>query len=279
MRLASFLALLLFLKGCASQPIHREAVACESPQVLYVVRHGGHAGVVVSRGDLVELLPSLARDIGHEGYVEIGWGEERFYQAGTGTLGLALRAILWPNSSVLQVVPFTGPPHSHFPQSEVVEVRVEKAGYAAALAFIAGSFTPTPDGGVARLGPSQYGNGWFYRAQGSFHAFNTCNTWVARAIEKTGYPVSSTLTLTAEGLLSQLRDGANRCDPSRALGRTPPFGRATRAQSGKSAWILRSSGRITTPFSVKSALTSSAGVMSKAGLATLTPSGAQRMPA
>jgi hypothetical protein len=45
--------------------------------------------------------------------------------------------------------------------------------------------------------------------------FNTCNTWVAKAIEKTGYPVSSTLTLTAESLLSQLRDGddgGNRCD-------------------------------------------------------------------
>src|SRR5712691_8133007 len=215
MRLASFLLLLFILKACASQTTHREAAACESLQVLYVVRHGGHAGIVVSRGDLVKLLPALARDIGHEGYVEIGWGEERFYQAGTATLGLALRAILWPNSSVLQVVPFTGPPHSYFPRSEVVEVRVEKEGYAAALEFIAGSCTRMPDGGVARLGPSQYGNGWFYRAQGSFHAFNTCNTWLARAIEKTGYPVSSTLTLTAEGLLSQLRGGGDRCDPVR----------------------------------------------------------------
>lgn len=216
MRLASFLALLFFLKGCASQPIDREAPACRPLQALYVVSHGWHTGIVVKRDDLVKLLPPLAGDIGNEGYAEIGWGEERFYQAGTGTPGLALRAVLWPNSSVLQVVPFTGPPHRHFPQSEVIEVRVEKAGYAAALAFIAGSFTRTPDRGVARLGPSQYGNGWFYRAQGSFHAFNTCNTWVARAIEKTGYPVSSTLTLTAEGLLSQLRgggDGANRCDP------------------------------------------------------------------
>jgi len=145
--------------------------------------------------------------------VEIGWGEERFYQAGTGTLGLALRAVLWRNSSVLHLVAFAGPPGSHFTQSEVVEVRVDEAGYAAALAFIAESFTRTPDKGVVRLGPSLYGSGWFYRAQGSFHLFANCNTWVARAIVKAGYPLSSTLTLTAEDLLSQLRDGANRCDP------------------------------------------------------------------
>ena len=43
--------------------------------------------------------------------------------------------------------------------------------------------------------------------------------------------------------------------------------------------ILRASGRVTTPFSVTRPFTSSAGVISKAGLATLTPSGAQRTPA
>jgi len=38
---------------------------------------------------------------------------------------------------------------------------------------------------------------------------------VAKAIEKTGHPISSTLTLTTESLLAQLRDGGdggNRCD-------------------------------------------------------------------
>ena len=216
MRIACFLALVFSLEGCASQPVYREAEAsCASLRVLYVVRHEGHTGIVVKRDDLVRLLPPLAADIGREGYVEIGWGEERYYQAGTGTWGLALRAVLWPNSSVLQLVAFEGPPGSHFTQNEVVELQVAEAGYGAALAFIADTFTRAPDRGVVRLGPSLYGSGWFYRAEGSFHLFNTCNTWVAKAIEKTGYPVSSTLTLTAESLLSQLRGGGEgraRCD-------------------------------------------------------------------
>jgi uncharacterized protein (TIGR02117 family) len=216
MRITFFLALLLLLKGCAARSVHQETPAtCRS---LYVVSHGWHTGIVVNRGDLAGLLPALAGDINHGEYVEIGWGEERFYQAGEGTVGLALRAVLWPNPSVLHVVPFASPPRSYFSRSEVVEVWVEEAGYRAALAFIAGSFTRAPDGGVFRLGPSLYGKGRFYRAQGSFHAFNTCNTWVAEAIEKTGYPVWSTMTLTAESLLAQLRDGAggkDRCAPAR----------------------------------------------------------------
>ena len=216
MRIDRFLAIAFLLNGCSSVPVERESRAgCESPRALYVVSHGWHTGIIVGRNDLVRLLPPLSRDFGHDGYVEVGWGDELFYRSGTGTPGLALRALFWSTSSVLHVVPFAGPPRDYFQKSEIVEVWVDQAGYAAALAFIAESFTRAPDGGVLRLGPSLYGGGGFYRAEGSFGAFNTCNTWVARALERAGTTVSST-TLTAEGLLSQLRAGdGGRCDPAR----------------------------------------------------------------
>jgi uncharacterized protein (TIGR02117 family) len=214
MRVAVFVALGFFLQGCGSQPVGREsAESCRLPRTLYVVGHGKHTGIVVNRVDLVALLPSLAKDIGHDGYVEIGWGEERYYQAGTGTLSLALRAALWPNTSVLQLVAFPGLPGSHFTQAEIVELPVDEAGYAAALAFVAGTFTRAPDGVPIRLGPALYGEGWFYRAEGSFHLFNNCNSWVAKAIEATGAPVSSAPVLTAGGLLGQFRESASRCKP------------------------------------------------------------------
>jgi uncharacterized protein (TIGR02117 family) len=175
------------LDGCAQQPISNDAsAACQSPRPVFVVRHGWHAGIVVERKDLVALVPSLAADIGEEGPVEIGWGEERFYQARETTVGMALRAVLQPNPSVLQVVPLPRPAREYFPQSELAELRVEEAGYRALAAFVAESFTRTPAGEPIRLSPSLYGNGWFYRAEGSFHAFNTCNTWVATAMEKAG---------------------------------------------------------------------------------------------
>jgi uncharacterized protein (TIGR02117 family) len=169
------LLLAVLLSACAQQPIR----PCEPTRTLYVVSHGWHSGIVVERGDLVSRLPRLG--IGKEGYVEVGWGEERFYPARETTVGMKLRAALWPNASVLQVVPFVGPPRRYFANSEVVEVRTDDAGYAAALAFIAASFKPD----LQRVGPSLYGEGWFYRAEGSFHLFNTCNTWVASVLEGT----------------------------------------------------------------------------------------------
>jgi hypothetical protein len=91
--------------------------------------------------------------------------------------------------------------------SEVVEVSVPQTGYEKLLAFVAGSFGRTAGNGVIKLGPGLYGNSWFYRAEGDFSTFSTCNTWVAKSIETTGFPISGNTTITAEGLLSQLREG------------------------------------------------------------------------
>jgi uncharacterized protein (TIGR02117 family) len=175
------------LHGCALQPTSLDApMACRSPRALVLVSHGWHTGIVLERKDLVRLVPALARDIGQEGLVEIGWGEERFYQARQTSVGMALRALLQPNPSVLQVVPFPGPAREYFKHSELTEIRLEEERYGALVAFVAATFTRTPAQGVIPLSPSLYGSGWFYRAEGSFHAFNTCNTWVAKALAETG---------------------------------------------------------------------------------------------
>jgi uncharacterized protein (TIGR02117 family) len=213
MRIAYLLALALLVEGCVSQPADPNAEACRSLKTLHIVGHGKHTGVVVKRADLVTLLPALAGDIGRDGYVEIGWGEERYYQAGTGTVSLALRAAFWPNTSVLQLVAFQGPPGSHFTQAEVVELRFDDAGYAAALAAIAATFARGLDGEPVRLGPALYGEGRFYRAEGTFYLFNNCNNWVAKTIEAAGFPASVLPTLTAGQLLARAREGASRCQP------------------------------------------------------------------
>jgi uncharacterized protein (TIGR02117 family) len=161
----------LVLSACA--PLR----PCEPTRTLYVVSHGWHSGIVVEREELARRLPAV--QLGNERYVEIGWGEERFYQARETTIGMALRAVLQPNPSVVQVVPVAGTPRSYFTGSEISEVRTDDARYDAALSRIAATFKP----GLERLGPSLYGDGAFYRAEGSFHLFNTCNTWVAGVLK------------------------------------------------------------------------------------------------
>ncbi len=185
-------------------------IDCET---IYVVSHGWHSGIILNRSDLIALVPSLTESLREEEFVEIGWGDERFYQAQTVTPGMAVRAAFWPTSTVLHVVAFRGPPSSYFSGHEVVELPTSKAEYRELVAFVAASFARTSHGAVIRFGPGLYGDSWFYSAEGAFSVWNNCNTWVAKAIEKTGYPISGRRTVTAQGLFSQLQGNSEmECD-------------------------------------------------------------------
>ena len=205
MRLGLFLVFALLLEGCARDAFRDPpAASCKSTHRVHIVGHGWHAGLVVKRVDLVERIPSLAADFAPAEHLEIGWGDEAFYRAERGTLALALGALFDSASSALQVVAFSGSPRAHFPQGEHVELCADERSYRAVLDYVANTFVRGADGRVARLARSQYGDGWFYRAEGHFSVRNTCNTWVAKALAYAGYPVSRSL-VRSEALLAELR--------------------------------------------------------------------------
>jgi len=201
-----------FLGACVASPINSEIIdECEALEsgTFYIVNHGLHTGIAVKRTDLTEIVPSLENDLQSGEYLEVGWGDERFYQAQTVTPGMAIQAMLWPTESVLHVVGIPDTPQRYFPKNEILEISVHQPGYEKLLGYIADTFDRTSDGHITRLGPGLYGNSHFYRATGSFHTFNTCNTWVAKVIETSGYPITSDGIIRAENLLSQLRRGVD----------------------------------------------------------------------
>lgn len=207
MRHVSLLVSMSLLSSCTPTAVeHSVGPACAPKEYFYVVSHGWHAGIVVRRLDLLNFVPSLEKDFTSGEYLEIGWGDEQFYRAQTPTAGLAIRAVLWPTPTVIHVVAVPESPRIQFPESEVIEIWLPRAGYEQLLAYVAESFSTTPDQNIVGLGPGRYDDGWFYRAEGTFHAFNTCNTWVAKAIGRTGYPMRDQTVITVEPLLSQLRD-------------------------------------------------------------------------
>ncbi len=207
--LLPFLFLLSFLTGCRTAPTEPPtAIECKTPRAFYVVSHGWHTGIVVDRKEVIEAVPQLESGFDKGRYIEIGWGDEQFYRAQAVKPTLALRALLWPTSTVFHIVGVPDAPRRYFSGSEVVEVSVPQAGYEKLLAFLAQGFHRTSGNDVVKLGKGLYGNSRFYRAEGNFHVFNTCNTWVAKAIKETGYPIS-TATITVKGLMTQLRPDIN----------------------------------------------------------------------
>ena len=197
--------MIVFFPGCAAHEVPpRNDLGETHRKVFQVVKHGWHVGIVVDQEEMASRVPLLGKDFSGAEHLEIGWGDARFYQAAEPSAGLALRAALWPTASVMHIVGFSGDPAYYFSASEIVNICVSGSEYKRMLDFILDSFERRPNGAVIPLGPGLYGTSRFYRAKGSFHLFNTCNTWAARAVAATGTPVS-TRVITAGELFSQLR--------------------------------------------------------------------------
>ncbi len=85
------------------------------------------------------------------------------------------------------------------PKFTVLAVDLSPAGFARLCDHIQQTYALTQKSEPIRLG-----EGW-YRARGTYSAFNTCNTWVASGLHKAGCPITPALCLTSGQLLGRVR--------------------------------------------------------------------------
>ena len=126
------------------------------------------------------------------------------YQALNPHLGSALKAALLPTESVLHIFGFSGPVTANFPYSEIIEIKLPAGGMQRLAGYIAASSSRDEAGNFTSLGGRPfYRNRRFYASRETYHLFNTCNAWAARALRTAGLPIAPAQAMTAEGLMSQ----------------------------------------------------------------------------
>jgi uncharacterized protein (TIGR02117 family) len=177
----------------------------DSTSTVYVVRHGWHAGIAVRRAALPDDAWPVLDDFPKAQYLEVGWGEARYYPGHTRGVWGALRAGAWPTGSVLHVVPIRGAVRASFPKNTVVRVPVSTTELAALTRYVAESFAAPTDSLDAA--PGVYPDSRFYRSDLPYHVFNNCNHWAAGALEAAGCDTAPRWTLTVSRVLKQ----AQRC--------------------------------------------------------------------
>jgi uncharacterized protein (TIGR02117 family) len=190
---------------------------------IFVASHGYHAGIVLPRARLAEFaergrhgaVAAVAARFGAFAALEIGWGDQGFYTSvptiGALTVPLALRALFRPgNPTVLHVVGLGDDPGAAFPNSDVVQLSLSEAGFAALVGMLDASFAAGPGTPLQELGGGLYGPSLFYRANGTFHLFRVCNHWLADLLDAAGVPTAPVPATLPRGLLLDLawRGGA-----------------------------------------------------------------------
>jgi uncharacterized protein (TIGR02117 family) len=200
---SAILAALLLCLACAS-PLAEPAFRGPVAKIASVVNYGWHSSIVLKRAEISPRVLAEIRDFPDADYLEFGWGDWDYYQAADPGVGLALKAAFGSSGSVLHVTGIKGAPGAYFPGSEIVEIPLSEEAFQRMIAFLASTFARPYAGAPAEARPGLDPRSKFYRANGRFHLFRTCNTWVAEALREAGLPVSS-FTLTAGGLMNQVK--------------------------------------------------------------------------
>jgi uncharacterized protein (TIGR02117 family) len=203
-----FLLLLLISTSWGCLAAERRLYPPELPatcRTIYVIHHGWHTGIAVRAADVAPRLWPEVADFPSAAFIEVGWGDARFYQAEKVSAGMALRAVAFPTASVLHMVGLAVAPSAHYAEESVLAVHISKKGLENLLSYIGESYHRDGEGRAPSLGPGLQENSAFYRATGTYVAWNTCNNWTARALRATGFPITPAYALTAGNLWSQVK--------------------------------------------------------------------------
>lgn len=195
---------LWLLAACAATPPATPADSDAPRHSLYVMAGGWHTNITVDAAAIRPWLdPALQRDFPRARYLRFGWGDGDYYPARAPTRAMAVRALFASRHPVMRVMGSGGAPALENTPWETVAVGIDDAGLRSLAAFINASLA-----GDRRRAPDtdfQPDINAYYLASGRYGAFNTCNTWTLRGLQAAGLPVNSTLRLTREAVMAQLR--------------------------------------------------------------------------
>ena len=191
--------------GCTmpGPPLYPVSVQ-EEPRSIYVVRHEWHTGLVVKYDDIDPHLWPEKDDFPEALYLEVGWGDRDFYQTPRPGLGTLLQAALKSPASVLFVIGLPTGVTRYFPYADILEIPLSQRGLEELVRFIHATYKRDASGQTIPLGPGHnHRHSMFYLAEGDYSLFNTCNSWISKALQAAGLPIKT--ALRAGGVMSQAK--------------------------------------------------------------------------
>ncbi len=174
-------------------PINSETAVAHDGIPITIISTAVHADIVVP---LKNGIKDWSKDfpdhlfkgsVSDAAYVLVGWGDKGFYlETPTWSelkVSTAAKALLLPSSTCMHVSLKRNPRFT----GSVAQVHLSEVQYAKLVQFIESSFQRDGRGSMIPIPGVSYGtDDVFFEATGKYHCFNTCNSWVGRAMQASG---------------------------------------------------------------------------------------------
>ncbi len=157
----------------------------ENEQIIYLSTNGVHLDIIIQKKDIDDDLLQDLVYLKNENYISFGWGDENFYintpTWNDLTISNALGAMFLKGPTLIHITRFQQKRKSW------TKVSLSKSELQNITRYISESFKRDEHGNKIILkdaGYSTHDN--FYKANGNFSCFKTCNSWVNDAFKKSG---------------------------------------------------------------------------------------------
>ena len=166
---------------------------------IYLIKQYWHTAIVINRENIDSLIFPEITLFNKFKFIDIGWGDEEFYQHPDFDAELAFKALFYNTPSTLRIEGIGISKESYFNISEIViKIIVTQEQLRKILLFISNTVYRDSNGNPVLLSERGLGRVKFFKANGEYYLFNTCNTWLARGLKQAGVNITDDIILTEE---------------------------------------------------------------------------------
>lgn len=173
---------------------------------IYVVKNYWHTGIILPVDSIaIEHLPAL-RLFDKEQHVDIGFGDRVFYLDPEYDIVLAARAIAVPTESTVRISALAGGLKSTIRRSDyAVKIKMKLDELLKLCNYINNSIAKENNSQPVVIEKRAGGGIIYFEGNQKYHLFNTCNTWVADALNNCGLAfISPANVITSHHLFDEL---------------------------------------------------------------------------
>lgn len=171
----------------------------DSLHTIYLIKQRWHTAIVFHTDEIdTTILPEI-KYFSQAELIDIGWGDEAFYQHPDFDWELAYQALFYPTPSTLRMQGIYISMIEYFNLSEnVVELKVNTEQLKSLFNYINETIWRDAEGNHKIFSTQYLERVYFFKANGEYHLFNTCNTWLARGLKKAGFDIEEDIVLTEQ---------------------------------------------------------------------------------
>jgi len=165
--------------------VNRTELSADNNKEVYLSTNGVHLYIIFPVNDLSIALKKDLAFTHDDKYLSFGWGDENFYLKtpvwGDLTFWNAFKALFLKGSALIHLTRYKVIGKSW------IKINLSESELKKLNKFISGSFKKDASGNKIIIANSGYSiNDDFYKANGHYSIFRTCNTWVNEAFKKSG---------------------------------------------------------------------------------------------